>query len=1168
MVFVLTLCCPKMDPGLIRHIGRSCPMPRLPSDVYQRVRELGIQRPPTKRGTRAGRLHRLWHGLPPAAPAAAMAPRPWAFLPESPAQPSGAALLRPRHVSPAPPSDVASLPLPDVSPALPPDVSPLSLFDVTTVGALTLPPDVNPALPTDVTPALPFDVAPALPSDVSSAPPPDGVDSNISLSHTSPLHPGLYDACTASSPSRVACQERSLNDSCTSNVTRSKDLRLCHLNSQSAVKSGKPEAISDFILEQDLDVMFLTETWLSDSGHEATCKMLTPSGYCLKSCPRPSRGGGIAVVFRQSLEPHVTFRTTVPYEHSTFEVVEMVITCSGTSTCMICIYRPPPNTKNKFTFSTFLIEIENMLEHHNTHTPNTVIIGDFNIPFDKPQNNDTKQTIDLLDCHGLKQLVDKPTRKTHIIDWIVTHESTDLVYGVLLNDYLRSDHSAVLFSLKVLKPPKQKKRVVRRNLKEINTDTFRAEAARRLLDRPTSSDPVPHYDSTLRTLLDEHAPAKTKLIVDRPSAPWMSSEVKTAKQARRRAERKWRTSKLEVDRQIYNKHKEHVQTIIADAKQSHYSTKICETTSSKALFSTMNDLLGCSSASPLPNNIDSSKLSQAFSEYFHNKIQAIRDKLDNIPYQSSDTPPAFTGTPFTHFKPLTLSELEKVIKDITLKTCDLDPLPTQLYSDCLPELLPSILEIINNSLQTGTVPDSFKTAIVKPLLKKPSLDPNILSNFRPVSNLSFISKLLERIVLNQLNSHLLCHNLLSPLQSAYRPNHSTETALLKITNDLLSATDQGEISALALLDLSAAFDTVDHNILLQRLQHTFGIHSTALSWFSSYLTNRYQTVSIDNLNSDPIKLECGVPQGSVLGPVLFTLYTQPLDHIFDRHNVLHHSFADDSQLHNNSTPDQSESLLSTLSDTVTDVQNWMTENKLQLNSNKTEAILIGTTSKLSKATSDSLELSDSSVPLSSSVKNLGVTLDKTLSMKKHISSVTSTCYFHLRRIATIRKYLTTDATAKLVTSTILSRLDYCNSLLAGLPSTSISRLQRIQNSSARLVLKKKKRDHITPMLQQLHWLPVSTRIKYKLNTLTYKCLNNLAPSYLSDSLSFYQPSRPLRSSHDNLKLNIPTTKLKTAGQRSFSFQAPTHWNSLPLALRQQQSLESFKSGLKTFLFQK
>jgi hypothetical protein len=189
-------------------------------------------------------------------------------------------------------------------------------------------------------------------------------------------------------------------------------------------------------------------------------------------------------------------------------------------------------------------------------------------------------------------------------------------------------------------------------------------------------------------------------------------------------------------------------------------------------------------------------------------------------------------------------------------------------------------------------------------------------------------------------------------------------------------------------------------------------------------------------------------------------------------------------------------------------------------------------------------------------------------MKEHISSVSRNCYFQLRRIATIRKFLTTDATAKLVTSTILTRIDYCNSLLAGLPSSSISRLQRIQNSSVRLVLRKKKTDHITPLLKQLHWLPVSDRIIYKINTLTYKCIHGLAPNYLSDLISLYTPSRTLRSSSDPLKLNIPHTKLKTAGQRTFTFQAPTNWNTLPLPLRQQQSLNTFKTGLKTFLFPK
>jgi len=718
------------------------------------------------------------------------------------------------------------------------------------------------------------------------------------------------------------------------------------------------------------------------------------------------------------------------------------------------------------------------------------------------------------------------------------------------------------------KPAQKTRLVTRRNIKAVDCDTFGAEAAAQLRDRPPSSEAALYFDSALRSLLDTHASATTKRITDRPSAPWHTPNIRTAKKQRRRAERRWRRTRLEIHRQIYNSRKMDVQTLILESKQAHFNKQITQTTSTKSLFTIMNTLLGSSTDSPLPSNTDPSELPKTFSDFFHNKIQNIRDKLKQASFHPTPSLPPFSGTPLTDFSPLTLSDLKKVIKTVTVKTCDLDPLPTQLYSSCLPYLLPAILEIINTSLLSGTFPDPFKTAIVKPLLKKSTLDPNVLSNYRPVSNLSFISKLLERVVLNQLNSHLLTNNLLSPVQSAYRPHHSTETALLKITSDLLAASDIGDISLLTLLDLSAAFDTVDHDTLLDRLQYTFGVQGSALSWFHSYLTNRYQSVSINNVQSDHVKLECGVPQGSVLGPVLFSLYTQPLDNTFDSHSLLHHSFADDSQLYDSAPPQQSDNVFDTTSSCISEVQNWMTENRLQLNSNKTEAILIGTKTKLATINNTSLNLSNTSIPLSSHVKNLGVTLDNTLSMKHQISSISRICYFHLRRIATIRNYLTKDATAKLITSTVLSRLDYCNSLLAGLPSSSLSKLQRIQNSSARLVLRKKKTDHITPLLRQLHWLPIPERISYKLNTLTYQCIHKTAPSYLTEMVSLYSPSRSLRSADDPLKLKTPKTRLVTAGQRSFAFQSPYHWNSLPLSLRQKTSLSSFKSSLKTFLFPK
>ena len=187
-------------------------------------------------------------------------------------------------------------------------------------------------------------------------------------------------------------------------------------------------------------------------------------------------------------------------------------------------------------------------------------------------------------------------------------------------------------------------------------------------------------------------------------------------------------------------------------------------------------------------------------------------------------------------------------------------------------------------------------------------------------------------------------------------------------------------------------------------------------------------------------------------------------------------------------------------------------------------------------------------------------------MQNFTRSTVQSCYYNLRRISSIRRYLSIEATTKLTASLILSRLDYCNGLLAGLSQKTLYPLQRIQNNAAKLVLLKKKSDHVTPLLHSLHWLPVEKRITYKLCVLCYTCMKKFAPAYLSDSLQLYTPSRSLRSASDSLRFKIPRINLSTVGSRAFSFAAPSAWNALPLSLRQTEPLDAFKNELKTFLF--
>ena len=301
------------------------------------------------------------------------------------------------------------------------------------------------------------------------------------------------------------------------------------------------------------------------------------------------------------------------------------------------------------------------------------------------------------------------------------------------------------------------------------------------------------------------------------------------------------------------------------------------------------------------------------------------------------------------------------------KSFDLDPIPTPILHDCLDEITPIVTDIVNKSLSC-VVPQCFKHALVKPLLKKANLDPNCLSNYRPVSSLPFLSKVLERIVLKQFLQHLESHSLLEPFQSAYRKYHSTETALLRVVNDLLQASDSGHVSILSLLDLSAAFDAIDHDILIRRLHTTFGCSGTVLDWFTSYLSFRTQSVLVGHA-STPSALKCGVPQGSVLGPLLFTLYTQFLSTVICQSGHSYHFFADDSQLHNLSTPSDFQVLVHSLKDCIENVAEWMCNSMLKMNHDKTELIAIGTKPKISQVTLSltPVSISGHNIPFSQSV---------------------------------------------------------------------------------------------------------------------------------------------------------------------------------------------------------
>ena len=593
----------------------------------------------------------------------------------------------------------------------------------------------------------------------------------------------------------------------------------------------------------------------------------------------------------------------------------------------------------------------------------------------------------------------------------------------------------------------------------------------------------------------------------------------------------------------------------------------------KKLWKELNTILHKKPETVLPEGKDDKSLANMFGSFFTDKITRIRNSFNNQTPHS--TLPDFVPTKFTDFLPATEDQIRNVLLGSPTKSCILDPWPTFLVKEFVDILLPSITKLVNCSMAQGFVPSSFKKAVITPLIKKPSLSRDEMKNYRPVSGLCFISKLVERIIASQIKLHLDDNNLGNRFQSAYKSGHSTETALLHIKNDIHISLSKGVPTALVLLDLSAAFDTIDHTVLLDCLSSWFGLGGDVLKWFTSYLTGRFQSVKVGDTLSDPAKIISGVPQGSVLGPILFSLYTTPLNKIISSHKMVnYHFYADDTQLYIPLTPTNCTTALITLQECLADVQSWMTVNMLKLNPDKTEFILFGTKSQRDKLSCCfPVDILGSKISPTDKVRNLGVIFYSDFSFSKHVVSVCRSCFVGLRDLRRIRRHLTKSIAITVANALVSSRLDYCNSLFRSLSSRDLRKLQCVQNSLARIVTRSSKYSHITPVLRSLHWLPIKYRIQFKTATIIYKSLHTGVPAYFNSHLTRYTCTvNTRRGSPDNLYLHVPLyktsiNKSKVQFQNSLGYDGPSLWNALPHEIRSAPTLFRFRRQLKTHLFQ-
>lgn len=945
-------------------------------------------------------------------------------------------------------------------------------------------------------------------------------------------------------------------------------LRLGLVNARSAVT--KAALIHDIISHHHLDILAVTETWMRADLPPAIVDDIAPPDYAVIHRYRPcGQGGGVAVVYRRGLKLSML---TVTTECRTFECLTVKLSTAGRRLNLGAIYRPPSSSAFGVPVGEFCADFTDFLDEFLMLPGEPLLCGDFNCP--GGAGTVDNQLSEVLTDRSLLQAVDQPTHLAgNILDLVITSIDAELACNVSVEDVGLSDHSLVAVDLNLRHARPNTRQLKYRNIKAVDP----AEFARLLgLEKICTCPPVDtdafadELDASVTRVLNVLAPIRSRSVrIGKRSAKWLSLRAVDAKRRRRRLERRWRRTHAEADRVAYRVCCREANLEINRSREAFFHERLTTAgTDQKARWRVVRELLHTDDRREEPTSEQAQRLCADFSSFFSGKLHRVADevaaRLSTAPPISNPPPsqPSLVQMFSLHY--VDTEEVARLIRSAPPKTSPLDCMPTSLLKATVDVLAPLLAQLANLSFTSGVFPSRYKLGHVTPLLKKPSLSKDDPANYRPITNLCTFSKILERLALRRLQPHVLASGNYSKYQSAYRAGYSTETALLKIANDIRMAAGEGRCTALLALDISAAFDAVNHSILCQRLQHTFGINGSVLDWLGSFVSGRSQYVAAGGERSDTAPCESGVPQGSVLGPLLFSLYVAPVSDIAAAHHVSIHQYADDIQTYIAFQPRCLDSL-SQLINCTDDITHWFLENGLLLNPSKTEAVVFGTASRLrSTDITGGVTVAGSSLQFSDTVKLLGVELDQALSMDRHVSSVVSSCNFHIRALRHIRPRLTLDAAKCVAVSIIGARLDYCNSLLHGTSQRNLDRLQRVQNSLARVVTQAPPRSSATELRRQLHWLPIRQRVHFKLGTITFRAIHTGTPTYLASELHRHQPPRALRSG-TTTTLHRPHAT-SDFHQDSFAVSAPATWNNLPAAIRDSSSLDTFKTALKTHLF--
>ena len=821
---------------------------------------------------------------------------------------------------------------------------------------------------------------------------------------------------------------------------------------------NKTAGVFEILQDNSIDVCFLSETWLRKND-SAKLSEIKDYGFNILHQSRPGKGGGVAVAFKGNLNiQRCKFQSYKSFEH-----IECVLDSSSSGHLrLVSVYRSC--TARLSNLKNFLEEFDDYLDSLTNLPGKLIIAGDFNIHVENTCDPDSVKFATIIKNHGLVQHVQS---STHIhggtLDLVLTREngadSLEVCDVRCEPTVTSSDHYLVSFTCSFTHQ-RGPQRIIKtgRKIKEIDIDCFKNDLLHSDINNPEKfvdcESAATLYHQELRRILDTHAPL-LEFNVSPEQSKWMNTACQAARTKRRKTERDHTRLNTELTKKAYKAAYQNAAEVINATRNNYYKSRL-ETNAGnkKVTYKIVNQLMDKDLSKNIrPSHKPDSIICEEMKTYFKEKVEKIYSDIENEAMDCKDIPiqeltPEYKGEKWEKSELIDEEMLRSVLSDLNTKECEADPIPVKLLLQCIDEVKTILLFIINQSLQTGIFPSAAKSAIVRPAVKDFKADGNDYKNYRPISNLPYLSKILEKCAQRQLTDYLETNNLHAEKQSGYRINRSCETATLAVYNDLLCISDARTKVIMLMLDLSAAFDTVCHEKLLKKLHRNFGLAGNVLRWFQSYLDGRSFSVIINKSRSGNCILKIGVPQGSILGPILFILYTKELNYIANQHGFNIHLYADDTQMYLEFNPlfEDISKFEEKIVQCMNDIKNWMFANKLKLNPDKTEVLTVQSRNNFNLWSLDSLQISTNEEPISPSsvVKSLGVRFDSFLNFDHHINAIVQECNMHLRNLWVIASKLSFELKRQLVHCLIFSRLDYCNGLLFGLPDVALKKLQKVQ----------------------------------------------------------------------------------------------------------------------------